>query len=204
MSLRYVQKCVVPRYRYSRQNRKSQNAVQHSNVYAAMMDRQHYFLPLEIQNYLQQELLTNAFEILKVESIKSAQHVVVIVQVQRRRTHDDDHQHQHHLISATNSAVIPDQDDNAVLPQDWQDALNMGCNHLVLRIWKGCCRWWNLHQTTTTTTFHTTDKNYCSNKNNDKDDETQQHKAAAAVLTLARAEIVGYRMARSCAELGCW
>jgi hypothetical protein len=161
--------------------------------------RQHYFLPREIQNYLQQELLTNAFEITKVESIKSAQHVVVIVQVQRR-THDDDKDHPLDQVvsSKTNSAVIPDQDDNTVLPHDWQDALNMGCNHLVLRIWKGGCRWWNLHQTTTTTTFHTTDKN-CGNNNNNQDDQPQQHKAAA-VLTLARAEIAGYRMARLCSE----
>jgi hypothetical protein len=158
--------------------------------------RQHYFLPREIQNYLQQELLTNAFDITKVESIKSAQHVVVIVQVQRRTTHDDDKDHPLDQVvsSKTNSAVIPYyQNDNAVLPHDWQDALNMGCNHLVVRIWKGGCRWWNLHRTQTTTVD--TDKN-CGNN---QEDPPQQHEAAA-VLTLARAEIAGYRMARLCSE----
>jgi hypothetical protein len=30
--------------------------------------------------------------------------------------------------------------------QEWADALYSGRNHLVVRIWKGGCRWWNLHR----------------------------------------------------------
>jgi len=65
----------------------------------------------------------------------------------------------------------------ALCPPSWQEALQAGSYNIVVRIWKGSARWWNLHSSHALSEF------------NESDQEP-------GVLLLARAEIAGYRVAR--------
>ena len=55
-----------------------------------------------------------------------------------------------------------------VTDSEWKRALQTGHNHLVVRIWKGSARWWNLHS----------------------------NESGTGVVRMARTEVAGYRMAR--------
>jgi hypothetical protein len=62
-------------------------------------------------------------------------------------------------------------------PSCWNEALKSGNNTLVVRIWKGSARWWNLH---------------CSHAHS----EFNECNTEPGVWLLARAEVSGYRLAR--------
>lgn len=66
--------------------------------------------------------------------------------------------------------------DDSCRPCQWQQALQSGCYNIVVRIWKGSARWWNLHSSHALSEFN--------------------ESTEPGVLLLARAEVAGYRMAR--------
>lgn len=168
------------------------------------------FLPLEIQNELELVLLANAFEIIHVEPVKSAQHLVFIVTVQRGQYRDEGNGSDPFVDDVMNvddaddarSSSSSNQDSSLSLPSSlcWREALEIGSNRLVIRIWQGGCRWWNLHRRHITNrssdaVVNTTSRNEDPDHDHHRDDnDDHQH-----ILALARAEIAGYRMARSCA-----
>ena len=111
-------------------------------------------LPPSVLNHLRSALGSEAVSSARIEEAKSAQQRVFIVSFdasQCRNYHD--------------------------LSPQWRDALERGSYTIVVRLWIGSARWWNLH---------------CSDIFNDEkqDDET-------GVLMLARAEVAGYRIART-------
>jgi hypothetical protein len=110
-------------------------------------------LPPTVLNYLQSVVGDVAVTSLTIWEAKSAQQQVFIVSLDASQCHQN-----------VPSAI-------------WRNALEQGCHHVVVRLWIGSARWWNLH---------------CS-EFNDKDDDDGHD----GVLTLARAEVAGYRIART-------
>lgn len=97
---------------------------------------------IQFKNFLQKET-KGAYDIKHVETLKSAQQRVLVVKV-------------------TTSCVAGRVDEKPIAK-----ALQDGNGCLILRIWKGGARWWNLNSNT-----------------------------EGSVLTLAKSEIAGYRIAR--------
>lgn len=61
------------------------------------------------------------------------------------------------------------------LTQEWQEALTLGSNHLVIRQWKASSCWWNLN----------------------RNQQNNSHRSAVESLELlAKSEVAGYRIAR--------
>lgn len=111
-------------------------------------------LPPTITKHLQSVLGDGIVEKATIREAKSAQQQVFIVALSSSSCHPP-----------------------CSLPPIWQEALESGRHNIVIRIWKGSARWWNLHSSHAVSEF------------NESADEP-------AVLLLARAEIAGYRVAR--------
>lgn len=109
-------------------------------------------LPTAIQNHLSSVLGDDAVANATIREAKSAQQQVFIV------------------------SLLPDSC-QSTHPVCWQEALQTGRHHIVVRIWKGSARWWNLHSSYALSEFNESDKE-------------------PGVVLLARAEIAGYRVAR--------
>lgn len=112
-------------------------------------------LPPAVLNHLRSAVGDAAVSNARIEEAKSAQQRVFIV------SFDANQCHIHHDLSL-----------------QWRDALERGSYNIVVRLWIGSARWWNLH---------------CSSLLNDE----KQDDRTAGVLILARAEVAGYRIART-------
>jgi thiamine kinase-like enzyme len=101
--------------------------------------------PQHILDYLQSRLGVDSLANLSIVSAKSAQQQVWILS---------------NLLSA---------DETSYLPPDWNNALHVGQNRLVVRQWKASSCWWNLNR---------------------------NHQTTEEIESLARSEIAGYRIAQ--------
>ena len=114
-------------------------------------DKSPLLLPPPIETYFQSVLGDEAVANAKIWEAKSAQQQVFIVS-------------------------FSSSDSGASFPR-WQQALQTGRHNIVVRVWKGAARWWNLH---------------CSHDFSEFNENDQEQ----GVLLLARAEVEGYRVAR--------
>jgi len=112
-----------------------------------------FLFPLHILTFLEDKLGTKAVESMQVEEIQSAQQRVLVLQ------------------------FLGDNDN--VADDDWKDALRAGRNHLVVRIWKGGKRWFNL--------------NHCCSSSSGSSHGTNSN---AQLEAIAAHEVWGYQSAR--------
>jgi thiamine kinase-like enzyme len=84
-----------------------------------------------------------------IQEEKSAQQQVFILQL-AFQTHE-----KRSPDMLANSSFIHDDTKTAPQEKDWSNALRSGRNRLVLRIWKGGSRWWNLHRNSSPLTLAT-------------------------------------------------
>lgn len=110
--------------------------------------------PKHILQFLQKKIgIVNDFHTIQVSSIRSAQQQVYVLQ----------------FVSSKDMDGIVGRDvENFEI---WREAMRFGRNHLVVRIWKGANRWWNL--------------NHCI-PNPDSD----------SLQTIAKYEVFGYQWSR--------
>lgn len=120
-------------------------------------DKTTLLLPPSIVEYLERVLGEDTVANATIRKAKSAQQQVFIV------------------------SFPADSCQSSFLPE-WQDALTTGCNNIVVRIWKGSARWWNLHSSHSVSEFN-------------------ENSHEPGVLLLARAEVAGYRAAREALAL---
>lgn len=99
-------------------------------------------LPQHILAFLEQKLGRDA--VVRVEEAKSAQQRVLIVSLSLPEGGNE--QKQQLQLQHKNNNRCYDRDDEDA----WLQALKNGRNRVVVRIWTGTSRWWNLNHTTST------------------------------------------------------
>lgn len=118
--------------------------------------------PTEILKFLSLKVGTQAVRHVRIQELQSAQQQVL-------------------LLSFSNEDYCRTETDT--LSPDWTDALQAGRNRLIVRIWKGASRWWNLHQQEQPSA-------QLANALSTAD------RVLPPVHELARSEVSGYRLAR--------
>lgn len=84
-----------------------------------------------------------------------------------------------------------DDDVNQYIPIHWKEALDNGRNRIVIRIWLGSSRWWNLN--------HPTNNNNDNDDNNDINGNTGKYPSAylSSLNEIALHEVWGYQLSRN-------
>jgi hypothetical protein len=84
---------------------------------------------------------------------------------------------------------VPSISSTLFIQDEWNQALQRGRNKVVVRLWKAGARWWNLHQNQSS-----------SNSKNDGNNNYENHaihsSGSSMIVTLAKSEMTGYRLAR--------
>jgi thiamine kinase-like enzyme len=104
--------------------------------------------PQQVFNRILEENLRGRYQLEHVEEAKSAQQEVYILRLSATNDDSQDGNPDAPAVGthggSSGATHVPPRPPR--LTQDWLDALHSGRHHLVVRIWKGGCRWWNLHR----------------------------------------------------------
>lgn len=89
--------------------------------------------------------------IVSIEECRSAQQQVWILTLNKEVLLSSSVEGAAALVASTSGGddIDGDDDDDCCCKDDiqlWRDCLQMGCNRLVVRVWKGGCTWWNLNR----------------------------------------------------------
>jgi hypothetical protein len=125
--------------------------------------------PTEILEFLSTKVGAQAVQHVQIQELQSAQQQVL-------------------LLSLSNEHSCETED------PEWKQALEAGRNRLIVRIWKGASRWWNLHQQQpeqlqpSSALAPEEEQELCAVATADR--------VLPSVHRLARSEVAGYRVAR--------
>jgi len=126
--------------------------------------------PKEVLEYLGTQIGSLAVKSIRVQELQSAQHQVLLLQFSHLSKNNNNGN------NSPTVALCDDDDDDA-----WNQALMNGSGRLIVRIWEGSSRWWNLHN----------------------QEEATATVTELSLQELARSEVAGYRIARRAFQQTC-
>lgn len=136
--------------------------------------------PTEILEFLSTKVGAVAVQHVQIQELQSAQQQVLLL------SFFDSNEQEGCPCQITEADADADADADPASPE-WKQALQAGNNRLIVRIWKGASRWWNLHQQ------HPSEQRQPSSPPLSAPANDQILRPAHA---LARSEVAGYRVAR--------
>jgi Phosphotransferase enzyme family len=144
--------------------------------------------------YLKQQLGHNVVKsAILEERCQSAQHAVYIFHFPAVTTkNENDNNVANEDIDISHEEQYGDDDFTyRTIPKQWQEVFENGCNRIVIRIWMGGSRWWNLNHPTQNDNRDDDHNEYDTTSH--RSDDSKDRKP---LVELAMYEIWGYQLAR--------